>query len=50
MVGQLFFDGVKMLFALNVTGATVAGTVRNSRTSEPPPGLIVVMTDLNRTT
>jgi hypothetical protein len=37
-----------LLLTLQVTGATVAGIVRDGETNEPLPDLIVVLTDLGR--
>jgi len=49
-MAHILFGSIELLFALQATAATVAGTVRDRDTSEPLPGLIVAMTDLNRVT
>lgn len=49
-MGLFLIGAVQLLLALQATLATVAGTVRNSETNEPLGGLIVALTDLNRTT
>lgn len=49
MDSSLLF-AVQFLLALQATGATVVGTVRDRATGEPLPGAVVALTDLDRIT
>ena len=49
-MGHFLIGSVKLLLVLQTVQATVAGTVRSSETNEPLGGLIVALTDLNRST
>ena len=49
-MGHFLIGGIKLLIAVQAAQATVAGTVRNSETNEPLPGLVVALMDLSRAT
>lgn len=47
---SFLFTAANLLFALQATQATVAGTVRDQDSGDPLPGAVVALPDLNRST